>query len=137
MGSPELKTQRAEEGNALHFPTWSPALPMSGLSFPLGPGTEQALRDRVVMNLESLYLKRNRLPHQPQHSTLGAASRWPDHRSRGFDSPVLYPSCFLQISQRAEHPQHPPSFWGHRSHLRSPLPELSPPEQVSTSLYTI
>ena len=91
MGSPELRAQRAQEGNALHLPTWSPVLPLSGLSFPLGPGTEQTLRDRVVMNLESLYLKRNPFP------TLGAASMWPGHKRRSFDSPVLYPSAFSKF----------------------------------------
>ena len=104
MGSPELRAQRAQEGNALDFPTWSPALPLSGLSFPLRPGTEQTLRDRVVMNLDSLYLKRHPFP------TLGAASRWPGHRRRSFDSPVLYPSAFSKFPKGLSTPNtHLPS----------------------------
>ena len=29
-------------------------------------------------------IKRNPLPHWPQHSTLGETSRWPGHKEEGF-----------------------------------------------------
>ena len=63
-----------------------------GLSFPPGPGSEKAVRKQGSegrwWNLDSLYLKRNPMPHWPQHSPLGEASRWPGHKEEGF-----WPSC--------------------------------------------
>lgn len=45
---------RAQEDKALSPPTQSLVLPLSGPQFPPGPDTEQALRDKMVMNLDSL-----------------------------------------------------------------------------------
>ena len=122
----------------LRLVTWSPVLPLSGLHFSPGPGTEQALRTAWVMKPDSLYLKRNFLPHQPLHSTQrqtqgGQATRRKDSSPPG----LLHPRSFLEISQRTEHPQHTPSFWGHCSCLKGPHPKLRPPEQASTSLCTV
>ena len=86
-----------------------------------------------VMKPDSLYLERN--PHQPQHSTQGQTQGGQATRRKDSSCFVLlHPLIFLEISQRTEHSQHTPSFWGHRSCLRGPHPKLRPPEQASTSL---
>ena len=87
---------------------------------------------------DSLYHKRNRLPHQPPHSTQGQTQGGQATRRKDSSPPaLLHPLSFLEISERTEHPQHTPSFWGRCSCLRGPHPKLRPPEQASTSLFTV
>ena len=85
-----------------------------------------------------MYHKRNRLPHQPPHSTQGQTQGGQATRRKDSSPPaLLHPLSFLEISERTEHPQHTPSFWGRCSCLRGPHPKLRPPEQASTSLFTV
>ena len=63
--------------------TWSTVLPLSGLRFSPGPGTEQALRTGWVMKPDSLYLKGNRLSPLAPTQHPGADSKWPGHKEEG------------------------------------------------------
>ena len=101
--SPELRPQRAQEDKALGLPTWSPVLPLSGPSVPSEPGTEQALRDRVVINLDSLYLRKNPFPISLSTAPRGNL-KMANAQEKGSD--LLHPLCLLQIAEQTVYPQH-------------------------------
>lgn len=88
-------------------------LPSQGLSFPTGPGTEQALRDAVGGTTRIPCISKAAVcRHQPQQQPSGQrrAAR-PQEQRLALPCP-LHALCLLQIPQRLSTPT-PTSFWGH------------------------